>query len=760
MEDTVRPLPILLTCLSLLTVIFAAAFADDGSAGNDHPIVTVDDLSKMAPEELRDHIQECHDMCRVGKAERLERARLLQAEELAKQTRVSQWQYDATYYEVDFAIDFDTEIISGHVTMAARSVYDGLSWIEVDLFDDMTVDSVTMNGGTVAFSHFSDIITVSLDAEYDDGDDFAVTMYYHGHPTEGGFQAFSFDAHNGTDIATTLSEPYFARTWWPCKDYPDDKADSADVIITHPDDFVCSSNGSLVSITDNGDGTKTTHWHESYPITTYLISICVTNYDTFSNWYVTTDSDSMPVNYWVYPENWASANSSYPVTVDMIGVCADRFVEYPFIEEQYGMSQFPWGGAMEHQTNTSMSSYAYYESIIVHELGHQWWGDMITCQNWHEIWMNEGFASYVEAVWVESQSDFTAYRSYMNGMRYTSGGTIYCQDTTNVWAIFSSRVYDKGAWVLHMLRHVVGDSTFFDIMSTYGDDPRYKWGDITTLEFRDLCEDVSGIDLEQFFEDWIFGEYYPRYNYSFTHDQYGPTDYVVYVHVRQTQTSDPQVFDMPIDLEVYDGTVYYPYVVDNDKREQDFVLFVNDASSAPVWIYLDRFDWILKTATWETYGFHLIYDPLAGGTQYAPYLDSVIARGGSEPYSFTIVSGSLPEGLELGSSTGLITGVPIEVGPFSFTVRAQDNAYHIQEAGYSMFVNAGSYMPGDADASGTVDVDDAVYLINHIFSLGPAAVPANAGDADGTCLIDIDDVVYLVLYVFSGGLPPLPGCVE
>jgi hypothetical protein len=348
----------------------------------------------------------------------------------------------------------------------------------------------------------------------------------------------------------------------------------------------------------------------------------------------------------------------------------------------------------------------------------------------------------------------------MNAMRYTWGGTIYCQDTTDVWSIFSSRVYDKGAWVLHMLRHVVGDGAFFEILETYGDDPRYKWGDITTLEFRDICEDVSGMDLEQFFDDWIFGEYYPRYYYSYTYDQYGPTDYVVYVHLRQGQASAPQVFDLPVDIEVYDGSDYRLSVVDNYQREQDYILFVNGTAGPPASIHVDRLDWILKDAISESYGFHLIYVPIAGGTQYVPYLDSVIVKGGTGPYTFSIVSGSLPDGLELGSTTGMITGAPTETGPFSFTVKAQDNAYHVQQADYDLFVNTGSYLPGDADASGAVDVDDAVYLINYIFAEGPAPVPMNSGDSDASCEINIDDVVYVVIYVFSGGPAPLPGCVE
>jgi hypothetical protein len=730
-------------------------------SGHDHKIVTIEDLRQMTPEELRAHIQESHDMCRIGKGERLEKARQMQMEEALKGADVTQWQYDVSYYEIYFDIDFVTEIIDGYVTMQATSLYDGLTQVEIDLYWDMTVDSVTQNGSQVSSSHVGNLITVTLDQPYDSGSVFTVTTYYNGHPTEGGFQAFKFTSHGSpsVDMATTLSEPYFARTWWPCKDYPDDKTDSVDVIIRHPADFVCSSNGTLVSVIDNFDGTKTTHWHEQYPITTYLVSICVTNYLTFSNWYVAMDGDSMPVDYWVYPENWSAANSSYPVTVDMIAAFAQKFGEYPFIEEKYGMSQFGWGGAMEHQTNTSMSSSAYYQSIIAHELGHMWYGDMITCENWHEIWMNEGFASYTEAVWFESQGTFQDYINYMNGMRYTSGGTIYCQDTTSVWAIFTSRVYDKGAWVLHMLRHVVGDQTFWDILAAYYDDPRYKWGDITTLEFRDICEDVSGIDLHEFFDDWIWGEYYPKFRYSYTYEQYGPDDYVVYLHLRQYQSTSPQVFDLPVDIEVYDGSSYHLTVVDMDEREEDYIIFVDDAAGPPFSLAVDRNDWILKINSSESYSFHLIYDPLGDGTQFASYIDSVIAKGGAQPYSFSVVTGNLPDGIELGVSDGMLMGAPTENGLFTFTVEAVDDNSNAKQVEYTLFIEEGAHMPGDADGSGEVDIDDVVYLITYIFSGGAAPIPIDAGDADRSCNVDIDDAVYLIVYIFSSGPAPLAGCV-
>jgi aminopeptidase N len=765
MEVFVKPFAVFIVIASLL---FGAAIASADSPQEAQAFfesikdkdLIIDDVSRLTPEEMRDMIQITHDFCRYGKALRLQKYRDLVDLGLAKSAALSQDEWDARYYEINFGIDFTTEIINGYVQVHAASLVPGLSFIELDLLDNMTVDSVKMNGTALGFTHSGDLINITLDGTYDSSDAFSVYVYYQGHPTEGGFQAFAFGTHgSGIPVATTLSEPYFARSWWPCKDYPDDKADSVDIIITHPDDFVCASNGLVESIVDNGDGTKTTHWKHRYPITTYLVCIGVTNYAEFQDWYYMQSGDSMPVDFYVYPEYLSQATTSYPVTVDMVDTLSGIFGEYPFVNEKYGMLHFDWGGAMEHQTNTSMNSSAYYESIIVHELGHQWWGDMITCENWHEIWMNEGFASYVEALWFETTQGTAYYHEYMNNMAYYNGGTIYCQDTTSVWSIFSSRVYDKGAWVLHMLRHWVGDSVFFDILQTYYDDPRYKWKTITTNQFRDLCIEVSGdTRLNQFFQDWIYGEYYPEYRFSYVYDEYQPGDYVIYLHLRQAQTTSPQVFDMPIDLKFFDGVQYHDAQVYNDQRDQDYIIFMDNLAGDPYVMRLDDDDWILKSSTLEGYGFNAIYDPLDTAHQYYSYSDSVIVKGGTPPYNYYRVAGPLPAGIILNQFNGKITGTPTDTGNFQFKVRIEDSGYptKVDSVILDLYVQESPILVGDANFDGTVNVSDAVYVINYVFVQGPAPKPVLAsGDANCDTLVNVSDAVWIINYVFTGG--PAPG---
>jgi len=751
--------------LSLFLMLSAFAWADSADEAvaffmrlKDQPLID-SKLDELSPDQMREMIRNTHDFCRYGKALRLDRARQAMEQGGLKQMRLSQNQWDALYYEINFGINFTTEIITGYVCTYAASLVSNLNFIELDFLNDMIVDSVVMNGSAVTYSHASNLITVTLDDSYDSTETFAVYVYYHGHPNEGGFQAFAFDYHGSTVMASTLSEPYFARSWWPCKDDPADKADSVDIIITHPDDFVCASNGLVRSIIDNGNGTKTTCWHHGYPITTYLVAISVTNYVEFRNWYHPQPGDSMPVDFFVYPEKLAQAQSSYPITVAMIDTLSGIYGEYPFINEKYGMMQFEWGGAMEHQTNTSMASYAYYQSIIVHELSHQWWGDMITCQNWHEIWMNEGFATYSEALWFESLYGLDYYHDYMDAMQYTDGGTIWCQDTTSAYAIFSSRVYDKGAWVLHMLRHFVGDSTFFEILTTYYDDPRYKWGTITTAQFRDLCIEVTGDSrLYEFFQDWIWGEYYPSYRFSYSYNEYQPDKFVVYVNLRQTQTTNPKVFNMPVDLRWHDGVNYHNRTVYNDQREQDYIVFLDNVQNYPYSMTIDPDGWILKAAGGETYTLHVIADPLDTAHQYYSYLDSVIAAGGTKPYAYYKVGGALPDGVTLNMQTGKITGTPTVSGSFQFKVRVEDDGYPPLDDTVTLILNVAEHtiLAGDANFDGSVDVSDAVWIINYVFVGGDPPQPVmEAGEANCDSSVDVSDAVWIINYVFVGG--PAPG---
>ena len=256
--------------------------------------------------------------------------------------------YDALDYDLSIRVDFSQQKIYGTVVAMVRSLVAGLATVPLDFYNNMSITQVLVRGTPATYSRASNVLTVTVSPAAASGETLAVTVVYNGRPMNTGFGSFTFTTHSGAPLAASLSEPSYARTWWPSKDTPSDKA-TATERITVPNGNVSACNGKLLSVTDNGDGTSTYHWRESYQITTYLISVAVTNYQTFDDLYISTAGDTMPLHFYAYPESYAAAVEDFSVTSSQIAYFASMFGEYPFIEEQYGMAMFPFGGAMEHQ---------------------------------------------------------------------------------------------------------------------------------------------------------------------------------------------------------------------------------------------------------------------------------------------------------------------------------------------------------------------------------------------------------------------------
>ena len=227
--------------------------------------------------------------------------------------------------------------------------------MDLNLATDMSVTATTAGGFPVSFSRSGDVLTVNLDRTYTTGETVVVTVTYTGNPAGG---SFGWSSHSGQDMIWTLSEPYGARDWWPCKDLNSDKADSVDIMVTVPDNLIVASNGLLVSDVDNG-ATRTVHWKSNYPIATYLVSLAIHPYTQYSDWYTPLiGGDPMEVQFFIYPDHVGVVETNYALTVPMIGVFAQAYGEYPFVDEKYGHAEFTWGGGMEHQTITSMGGWS------------------------------------------------------------------------------------------------------------------------------------------------------------------------------------------------------------------------------------------------------------------------------------------------------------------------------------------------------------------------------------------------------------------
>jgi len=511
--------------------------------------------------------------------------------------QVDQSNYDVQHYHIRLTIDPVTETIDGQVTAQVEATA-ATSTLVFDLVDSLSVSSVVVDGSVQTFIHENNLITVSLSPPLDFGEQADVWIGYSGKPDAENEEirnvsAFTFDTHGNDELVIfTFSAPTFARAWWPCKDVLEDKA-TADVVVTVPDTLIVASNGALVQIADNGNGTHEYTWHEEHPIATYLVSLAISNYDVFRHHFHYASTDSMPVEYYVYPEDRANAEIDFAPTVSMIQFYDSLFGDYPFLDEKYAMAEFEWGGAMEHQTCTSYGNRRITgdnrnDRIVAHELSHQWWGDMITPSTWADIWLNEGFATYCEALWFEDLDGRQEYLDYMDGLRgsFPFMGTIYDPDV-----LYGSTVYYKGAWVLHMLRWVMGDQDFFDAMRAYGEDLRFAYANATTAQFQGVCENYFGSSLDWFFDQWVYQEGEPAYTYYWKKTANGAGQRV---DVKLTQTQDGFAYEMPVEIVLHTSAGEVRDTVWNSAWTQNYAF---ETLGSVTGVSVDPDGWILADKT-------------------------------------------------------------------------------------------------------------------------------------------------------------------
>jgi aminopeptidase N len=542
------------------------------------------------------------DFCQTAKVRASER---LMANPKARLAYPGDASIDVTYYGLDLNLTHTPRYLRGAVTVTFKSNSSNLSSFFLDLNsttattgEGLRVDSVKAGTQQLAFQFAQNKLTITPIQPLVFDQALTVTVFYQGIPNSRDLGSFRFSTHERTTEPAiwSLSEPYGAPDWFPCRDTPADKADSSSVRITAPARFVSVSNGVLVSTVDNPDSTRTYHWRNSYPIAQYLISVALSNYELYNTPF-TTGGQTMPITHYIYPEVLPLVKASLDQTPAIMKLFTERFGPYPFLREKYGHAQIGRGnGGMEHQTISSMEEGALTPGVIAHELAHQWFGDKITCRDWQNIWLNEGFASYAEAVYAESTGGRTAYQSTMNAFATrarTAVGSIYVQDITNFASIFnSSRTYAKGATVLHMLRGIVGDSTFYRILKTYTASPYVAYGTATTDYFQAVAEQVSGQNLGYFFNQWIFGAGYPVYRASVAN---GPTANTASVRLEQRNAqanTNPTLFTMPIQIRVQSAAGDTTVSVLSNQADQTFTV---PARGPVTGVVVDPNNWILKT---------------------------------------------------------------------------------------------------------------------------------------------------------------------
>ena len=477
--------------------------------------------------------------------------------------------YDMKYVRADWTVDPNVRAITGTVTLYFQAT-SALDQLVMDLSDTLLLDAASYHGVPVAATlEPGDVLTIPFPDEVPVGTLDSVTVTYHGVPrTEGGFGSFEIGMQPDSSAALwTLSEPYGAKEWWPCKQDLNDKIDSVDLYITTPAAYRAGSNGLLVSEADE-DGLTTYHWRHKYPVSYYLISMAVADYIVYTR-DIVIGADTIPMLTYSWHDNPGMADANAGDVVGQMTLYSELFGLYPFANEKYGHAQFGWGGGMEHQTMTSMGGWSY--ELAAHELAHQWFGDKVTCGSWADIWLNEGFATYLQGMCYEFNVPDYWY-GYKAGKIASvveePWGSVFCTDTTDIGRVFSGRLtYNKGAMVLHMLRWVCGDTAWFHGIRNYLDDPALAYGSARTTDLQTHLETTSGRDLDGFMADWFTGEGYPTYTLPWTQAQDGTVSLTLF-----QSPSHPSVdfFELPVPVRFKNADMDTTVVLDHTINGQPF----------------------------------------------------------------------------------------------------------------------------------------------------------------------------------------------
>ncbi len=467
-------------------------------------------------------------------------------------TNANTQNFDIKYHRLEWEVDPRTAFISGTVTTYFIPTEINFDEINFDFSNGMTVTAIHYHGATLSSDHLQDNLQIALPAIIHIGTLDSISVSYKGFPENTGLGAFATGIHQGNPTLWTLSEPYGAKSWWPCKQDLNDKIDSIDIYVTTSLAYKVGSNGILVNEQVQGDRIKY-YWKHRYPIAAYLISLAVADYEMFTDYVYLNNGDSIPILNYVYQGNLNWAKTNLINTVEMMGLFNNLFGIYPFAAEKYGHAEFGWNGGMEHQTMSSMGSFGY--GLQAHELAHQWFGNKITCGSWQEIWLNEGFATYLTGLTMEylkpnPQDWFNWKRAAVNRVTQAPDGSTFVSDTTDISRIFDGRLtYTKGALILHMLRWVLGDEDFFQGIRNYLNDPDLSFGYARTADLKFHLEQISGLELTEFFDDWYYGEGYPSYSIDYLTYSDG-IDLTIF---QSTSHSSVDFYEMPLPIKVSGG---------------------------------------------------------------------------------------------------------------------------------------------------------------------------------------------------------------
>ncbi|WP_300569343.1 M1 family aminopeptidase [Flavobacterium sp.] len=474
---------------------------------------------------------------------------------------------DVKHHNIYWRINPDsTKYIRGTVTTKFLTKASNVSTITFDLNKTSFNNTglvVKYHGNTISKSFPSsgnvNLLTITLPTPLANNVLDSVTISYRGVPPAASGEALGYQktTFNGSNYIYTLSESYEDKDWWPCKADMQDKIETMDITVSSPSTFKVATQGKLFKTVVSGTNTKYTYRHQ-YPVASYLVSICVAKFTEFNRTPVTIGTTSVPVIYQLFNRgSYSSILNALDFSKLELQLFSSKFGDYPFKNEKFGVYEFGFAGGMEHQTNIGLSSGGLTSwSTIAHEVAHQWFGDAVTCKTWNSLWLNEGFASYMEVLAAEQipslgQSALSRRTSLKNSARNTTV-PVYIANVSNSNAVWTgpntTAVYDRGAMIVSMLRALSGDTKFFEATRNYIADPNLAYKSADTNNLRQHFETaLGGASLTGFFTDWVNGVGTPSYAVEWHNAGTSIT-----LKLTQTRSSNSNVtyFRMPVAIRV------------------------------------------------------------------------------------------------------------------------------------------------------------------------------------------------------------------
>lgn len=471
---------------------------------------------------------------------------------LSASQQIQSSKYNIHYYFLNLNMTNTSTALSGTVEIhAAASV--NLDTAILELFQSLNVSSVLVDGASTSFVHSGNILAIPVNKLQ--GENFVLSIDYAGTPPTSQNNPFGGSGMSnasspswGNTVTWSLSEPFMAYEWFPCKQDLKDKADSCAVWITVPLNCKAGSNGMLQQVVDLGNGKHRFEWKHKHPIAYYLISVAVAKYVEYNVYAHPANSDSILIQNYIYdnPQTLPYVKQDVDETADFLELFANLFGQYPFANEKYGHCMAPISGGMEHQTMTTQGF--FMNTLTAHELAHQWFGDYVTCNSWSNIWVSEGFASYGEDLMLEYLSPADRAPNMLNrhnNVMDSLGGSVWVVDSLNDESIFDSRlVYDKGAAIVHTLRFLMNDDVkFFSALKQI--QLQYADSNASAMDLIQVFENVSGKSFADFAEQWYYGEGYPTYGVRWNKDN---TNFYIEVNATVSKPSVTSVFTNDLEL--------------------------------------------------------------------------------------------------------------------------------------------------------------------------------------------------------------------